>query len=146
MLRVAVVVVAAGLTGGAIGQERGIDDACLRVAELELKRGEMVIIESQSFPELSPPRTEIVVGQTASASSGNEVADLIKMLDGAANGKDPSADTHRVGSLRCVFDSSTPPLRLTEYSCGMLGCVSMMSDRYESRLEELQVLLAREGY
>lgn len=146
MRLVALVLVSILAAPAAFAQDRTIDDACLRLAELEIGRDGLVILSAQSFPELSPPRTEIVVGQPV-REPASDTARMMTIVDNLMEGHAPDAKIRNLASVRCQFEQSVSPMTLTEFSCGSIQYCSFYSrDRAPLRLEELRVLLEREGF
>lgn len=110
-----------------------IIDACKRAAEHYWNTPVSTVTDVQSFPELSPPRVRMRVATERVI----ETSAIAKLLNG------DSSDTvysRNEGEIRCEFSQAQPPFGLSSF-CPPEGCFFMPS----SHLEELQVLLKRDG-
>ena len=116
-----ILMIAAALVAAPAGAET-VADACKKAAAYYYSVDEIYARNIQSFPELNPPRARMVVAT--------------QPFDDSA----VSAISVR-GTISCKFTQSTKPFGLTEF-CPPDGCFFMS----EERLEELQVLMQREGY
>lgn len=115
-------------------EERDLIAACTRAAAIQLGADDASASNTQVFAELTPPRVQIdVFGKPD--QKGDAIAAL---LDGDASA--PGKPRH-LATVRCTFESASLPLKLVSFECTDFAC---MVD--EGRTEELQVLLAREGY
>ncbi len=125
-------------------QEPTIVEACLKAASFQLGYDDLETTNVQSFPELSPPRVRMDVHRTETPS-GNRIADI---LNNAIEGSATDDFTRSYGEVRCEFDRATPPFELSDFHCSTLICSELYIDPElkRRRLEELQTLMAREGY
>lgn len=110
-----------------------IVDACKRAAEHYWNTPVSTVTDVQSFPELSPPRVRMKVA-TEEGSGGNKIAELLRQQL-----NEPMRPYDR-GEIRCEFTQAKPPFGLSLF-CPSRWC----SDVSPSRLEELQVLMKRDG-
>lgn len=125
----------------AIAQQPDIVEACAKALELQIGQG-FAVENVQSFPELEPPRVRFdAYGEGGDPLADSLAARIAEMTGGAA----PEPDVHKIASARCEFENSTPPFGLSDFSCSGNRCEEIAFDD-GSRLEELQVLLSREGF
>jgi hypothetical protein len=135
MLRVAVLALAAiGLAGAAHADETRIVEACERATVLYGGYDAITTDDVQAFPELSPPRVQMRV-------YGPPRLQTAEVIAAEAEGRKATPTPVLIGTVRCEFTSTTSPVGLTKY-CPPDGCFFAIPDR----LEEVQVMLAREGY
>lgn len=121
-------------SNAAAAAEPTIDDACMRAVELTLGEGDYAADELQSFPEMNPPRTRFVVTREA-----RSVADVLLESEGSAKS---TSKRDAVGAAQCEFAASKAPFGLVSF-CVADGCILGTSPE---RLQELQVMLEREGF
>lgn len=116
ILMIAVVALAAPASG------ETVTDACKKAAQFYYSADEIYADDIQAFPELDPPRVRMTVSTRPFDGS------LISTLA-------------TEGSVTCKFTKPNKPFGLIEF-CPPGGCPLIS----EERLEELQVLMKREGY
>jgi hypothetical protein len=109
-----------------------IVDACERVAALEFGVDTVTSSDVHAFPELSPPRVRMRVAYSRTVESDP----IAKVLGGEAG-----EVTTDAGQVMCRFDRAKKPFGLAHFECAGMAC-SISPER----LEELQALMARDGY
>lgn len=107
--------------GSALGAP-SVVEACAKAAALYYNVPEIAWRDVQAFPELDPPRVRMRVEDPTS------IAGLL-------------SDKPVYSEVSCRFTHNSPPFELLQF-CPPDGCLFMSADR----LEELQVLMRREGY
>lgn len=120
-------------------QSQTIVDACKLVTMFEFGMPEVYASDIQAFPELDPPRVRMRV--SGEGPSNGVVSDALASALADALGQPQRPDNARrdYGVVRCEFESSEPPFRLTAFECAGVQCFIS-----PSRLEELRLLLHRE--
>ncbi len=125
----------------AAAQQPDIVDACAKALELQIGQ-EFAVENVQSFPKLEPPRVRFdAYGEGGDPLSGSLAARIAEMTGEAV----PEPTVRKIASARCEFENPTPPFGLSAFSCSGNRCEEIAFDD-GSRLEELQVLLGREGF
>lgn len=135
-MRTLIVAVAVMLLAGT-AQAETIVDACERVAALEFGV-DVTSSDVQAFPELDPPRVRMRVHAPASSGRVPGPDRIAAMLEGRTINPDQPADH---GMVMCRFERAEKPFGLTYFECAGMACFIT-----PERLEELQTLLARDGY
>lgn len=135
MRTVMIVIAALGIAGTA--KAEGIVEACEHVAALEFGVNAVTSSDVQAFPELNPPRVRMRVhGPRGSSGFASDA------IAGLLSGERRDADAmHDYGQVRCEFETANRPYGLRAFDCAGMSCFIS-----ESRLEELQTLMQRDGY
>lgn len=131
-MRVAIAAALLMLSTTAYGQQATIIDACLKVAALEMGGTELVAEDVQAFPELSPPRVQMNILQKRPP----------RITDAISGNPTPAYES--AGQIRCEFERPIAPFTLRDYDCSCR--IWFSSEQKRLRLEEMQVLLAREDF
>lgn len=117
----------------AYGQEPDIVDACVAATAHFYQVDEIEWSAPQAFPELDPPRVRMQIKIPAGGSVPGAIGRLMFGQDAPAE-----KETYAV---KCAFESAETPFGLIEFAPPDWE-LGVRSDR----LEELRVLLEREGY
>lgn len=137
LLTLAVAAVSPLLTTTPAFAQGSIVDACTKAAAFEIGMDGRSVSNVQAFPELSPPRVQLDVVGPGAASIAEEVARAI-------NGERPTDEEpalEKIATVRCTFERSSSPVGLTSFECEAFACIIP-----DARVEELRVLLEREGF
>lgn len=109
-------------------------DICTEGARLYYGAESAVAVEPESFPELDPPRVRMDVR----LSTEIELSGIAGLLAKERGEPTTTSSEDTYAGVLCRFDSNG---RLDEF-CGADGCFATNQER----VEEVKVLLEREGY